>query len=339
MPEIHVLETDVLIHAPSARVWALMHDPRRLPEWSPQVRSTTLLDGAEEIAVGVRFVNDNAQSGLSWTTHCEVVRYLPGTELAFRVDENWLIWSFTLKADGAGKTRVIQRREAPEGISDYAHGLTEKYMGGTIAFNQTMFEGMSQTLLRMKEACERGIEKTSIPELRTARLCLDLPKTEDSVQILEIAGNPRTVEHNPSDFLTGIPDAEALVNRWIRHWEFYGYGYWCVREKDQSRIVGYCGVKNMTVQGHSVLNLICRLRPEVWGRGYGTEATQTVLDWAQRTHPNRTLLARIRPKNSASRKVALKAGLMRDPILDEDGEDGLDLSFSTRRNSSGSTYA
>lgn len=84
-----------------------------------------------------------------------------------------------------------------------------------------------------------------------------------------------------------------------------------------------------------MLNLICRLRPEVWGRGYGTEATGAVLDWVQQRYPDETVLARIRPKNCASRNVALKAGLERDPVLDERGEDGLDLSFSNRRNADG----
>ncbi|GAA1947060.1 hypothetical protein GCM10009689_30300 [Brevibacterium antiquum] len=334
MPDIHDLEADVLIHAPLSRVWEVVSDPRRLPEWSPQVRSTTLLDGAAAIAVGVRFVNDNAHGELTWTTHSEVVRYSPGTELAFRVDENWLIWSFTLEAAGAGRTRVIQRREAPDGISDYAQGLTEKYMGGTAAFAQTMFEGMHQTLEGMRAACESGRRENGLPVLRTARLCLDPPQTEDAAQILEIAGDPRTVEHNPSDRLFGLPEAKELVDRWIRHWEVNGYGYWCVRESGRSRVVGYCGVKSMTVQGHRVLNLICRLRPESWGRGYGTEATRTVLDWVRRSQPDETILARIRPKNSASRNVALKAGLVRDPALDEDGEDGIDLSFSNRERAS-----
>lgn len=330
MPGICVIEAEVLIHASKTRVWEAMSDPRRLPEWSPQVRSTTLLDGAEAIAVGVRFVNNNAHGELTWTTHGEVVRFTPGTELAFRVDENWLIWSFTLEEAGTETTRVIQRREAPEGISDYAHELTEKYMGGTADFTQTMLKGMHQTLEGMRSACEQRRTENGHPVLRTARLCLDPPQIVDAAQILEIAGDPRAVEHNPSDLLSGLPEAEELVGRWIRHWELNSYGYWCVRESGQARIVGYCGAKNMTVQGHRVLNLICRLRPEVWGRGYGTEATRTVLDWVRRRHPEETILARIRPKNSASRNVALKAGLVRDPALDEHGEDGLDLSFSNR---------
>lgn len=177
--------------------------------------------------------------------------------------------------------------------------------------------------------------KNDLPSLRTSRLCLDPPQKEDAAQILEIAGDPSTVVHNPSDLLSGLSEAEQLVGRWIEHWERKGYGYWCVRERGHARVVGYCGVKSMSAQGHSVLNLICRLRPEVWGRGYGTEATGAVLDWVQQRHPDETVLARIRPKNSASRNVALKAGLERDPVFDEHGEDGLDLSFSNRRNAEG----
>lgn len=40
--------------------------------------------------------------------------------------------------------------------------------------------------------------------------------------------------------------------------------------------------------------------------------------------------ARIRPQNSASLNSVLKAGLLRDPMLDDGGEDGLDLIFRSR---------
>ena len=352
MPDIRVLEADVLINVHASRVWEVVSDPRRVLEWSPRVRSTTLLGGYEDIAVGVRFANENADGELTWTTHGEIVRCIPGSEIAFRVDESGLIWSFTLEEADGGGTRVIQRREAPEGISDNAHGLTETYMGGKLAFTRSIRDGMRQTLEGVRAACEGGRTEGSpasaasgpassvyveneFSTLRTARLRLDPPQARDAAQILEIAGDPRTVEHNPSDLLSGLPEAEDLVDRWIRHWQGKGYGYWCVRESGRSQVVGYCGVKNMSVQKHSVLNLICRLRPEVWGRGYGTEVTRAVLDWVQRRHPHETILARIRPKNSASRNLALKAGLVRDPALDEHGEDGLDLSFSNRRGASG----
>lgn len=149
------LEVDIVIHAPVATVWEAVGDPRRLSAWSPQVRQTTLLDGADQVAVGVRFRNQNEHGPLEWTTHGEIVQCDPGRRLAFRLEENWLLWSFTLWDLGDGQTRLVQRRDAPEGISDFAHGLTEQYMGGEQAFTSTMRAGMQQRLQGIKDACEQ----------------------------------------------------------------------------------------------------------------------------------------------------------------------------------------
>lgn len=164
--------------------------------------------------------------------------------------------------------------------------------------------------------------------VQTQRLRLDPPVPGDAAAVLAIAGDPRTVEHNPSDLVADRSEADALVERWIRHWELRGFGYWCVRERDRTSVVGYCGVKSMEVRGQPVLNLIYRFRPEVWGRGYATEAARAAITWAGAHQPESTILARVRPSNGDSRRVALKAGLHRDPALDNHGEDGLDLAFS-----------
>lgn len=86
-----------MINAPATTVWEVTGDPRRLSAWSPRVRETLLLDSAEEVALGVRFRNQNEHEHLEWTTHGEIVHFEPCRRLAFRVDENWLVWSFTVE--------------------------------------------------------------------------------------------------------------------------------------------------------------------------------------------------------------------------------------------------
>src|SRR5262249_46909557 len=115
-------------------------------------------------------------------------------------------------------------------------------------------------------------------------------------------------------------------------WQDTGFGYWCAREAGQSPVVGYCGVKAMSAHGQPVLNLIYRFSPGVWSRGYATEAAIAAVAWAGQHQPDSTILARVRPANKASQNVALKAGLRRDPAMDEQGEDGLDLAFTNRAN-------
>jgi RimJ/RimL family protein N-acetyltransferase len=96
------------------------------------------------------------------------------------------------------------------------------------------------------------------------------------------------------------------------------------------RIIGYAGVTRMLMHGRRpVLNLVYRFVPEVWGRGFATEAAAPVVSRALDEMPAETIVARVRPDNSSSQNVALKAGLQRDATMDCQGEDGLDWAFTS----------
>lgn len=165
--------------------------------------------------------------------------------------------------------------------------------------------------------------------MRTKRLRLSRPLAADTAGVFAILGDPRTVEHNPSERLEGRGEAAQLLARWVRHWEEHGFGYWCVRESGADRIIGYAGVKRMLMHGRPVLNLVYRFVPEVWGRGLATEAAVAIVSRALAEMPAETIVARVRPDNWPSQNVALKAGLQRDATLDCTGEDGLDWVFTS----------
>lgn len=147
------LEDSIEIDASPAEVWSLIGDVCRIPEWSPQVTSTRLRSGFAESAVGAEFTNRNEQGELVWTTHGEIVRFVPERELAFRIAENWVIWSFTLEALGDG-TRLTNRRETPDGISDLSAEWTDAYLGGQETFTASMRAGVRATLENIKAAAE-----------------------------------------------------------------------------------------------------------------------------------------------------------------------------------------
>lgn len=154
--DVPLLQDRETIAAAPAAVWALVGDPTRMPEWSPQVDSTRLADGATACTVGTRFTNRNVQGELAWITHGEVVRHEPGRVLAFRIEENWAVWSFELEPIADGGTVLHQRREAPEGISELSRQLTDAYLGGMEALTTNLRAGMRETLTRIRAAAERG---------------------------------------------------------------------------------------------------------------------------------------------------------------------------------------
>jgi uncharacterized protein YndB with AHSA1/START domain len=145
-----LLEHRIEIDAPPARVWPLVSDLSRMPEWSPQVDSVRMK--ADVPAVGVRFTNKNSHGELVWVTHGEIVRFEPEREVAFRIDENWVVWSFHLEPTASGGTLLVQRREAPDGISPLSLDLADSFFGGQEPFTATMRAGMEQTLAAIRDA-------------------------------------------------------------------------------------------------------------------------------------------------------------------------------------------
>lgn len=148
-----LLERSIAIAAPPAVVWEAVGDVRRMPEWSPQVTSVRLRAPEDDIRLGTRFTNLNRLGDLEWVTHSEIVRHEPAQEIAFRIAENYTIWSFTLTADGAD-TLLTQRRETPDGISRFSLDLTENHLGGQKAFTALLEEGMERTLAGIRASTE-----------------------------------------------------------------------------------------------------------------------------------------------------------------------------------------
>ena len=126
-----------------------------MADWSPQVSSTRLRRGHERCELGAQFTNRNRHGELEWTTHGEIVRFAVEREVAFRIEENWAIWSFHLESPAQGVGTVLtQRRETPEGLSAVSLDLTDAFMGGQAMFTETLRAGMRHTLERIKAAAE-----------------------------------------------------------------------------------------------------------------------------------------------------------------------------------------
>lgn len=163
--------------------------------------------------------------------------------------------------------------------------------------------------------------------LGTPRLSLRRPTPSDIDAIYRIHSEPQACAHNPSDILRTRNDAETLFRRWDEHWNRRGFGYWVIHPREGHQpeaILGFCGLKVMQLHDRDVLNLFYRLNPAAWGGGVATEAATAVVTWATAHVPCHPVVARVRPDNVASARVATRAGLHRAEHLDTHGDDGPD---------------
>ncbi|UQX11363.1 SRPBCC family protein [Candidatus Mycobacterium methanotrophicum] len=147
-----LLQAQIDITAPVSKVWSLVSDFRRMPEWSPQCR---LMRQLGPLRRGTRTININRRNRLFWPTTCTVVELIPDQKLAFRVNTNNTIWSYELQPIPEG-TRVIESRHAENGTTPVSSMAVNAFMGGTAKFERELVDGMNTSLARIKAAAENG---------------------------------------------------------------------------------------------------------------------------------------------------------------------------------------
>jgi uncharacterized protein YndB with AHSA1/START domain len=145
------LEASIDIDAAPERVWAIVSDLERMPQWSPQCTRMKVIGRLRE---GALTLNLNRDGWKRWPTTARVVRVQPNREVAFRVIENRAIWSFQIEPTATGST-LIQRRDVPNGTSWISRTLIDLVLGGGAEFDVRVEDGMHQSLAKIKAAAER----------------------------------------------------------------------------------------------------------------------------------------------------------------------------------------
>ncbi|BBX31847.1 hypothetical protein MMAG44476_18762 [Mycolicibacterium mageritense DSM 44476 = CIP 104973] len=146
-----LLQAQIDIDAPVSKVWGLISDLRRMPEWSPQCR---LMKTVGPLRAGARTINLNRRKFMFWPTTSRIVEVIPQQKLAFRVDANNTIWSYELEPTETG-TRVTESRHAENGVTAVSNALVNTFFGGVPSFEDELVEGMNASLARIKAAAER----------------------------------------------------------------------------------------------------------------------------------------------------------------------------------------
>jgi uncharacterized protein YndB with AHSA1/START domain len=147
-----LLQTQIDIKAPASKVWALISDLRRMPQWSPQCRRMQPLGPVRQ---GTRTLNLNRRNRLFWPTTCTVTEVIPDQKLAFRVNANGTVWSYELQPIPEG-TRVIESRHAENGVKPFSTISVNALFGGEASFERELLDGMNASLAKIKAAAENS---------------------------------------------------------------------------------------------------------------------------------------------------------------------------------------
>ncbi|MEP2641714.1 GNAT family N-acetyltransferase [Roseobacter sp.] len=149
---------------------------------------------------------------------------------------------------------------------------------------------------------------TSAPTLETERLTLRGPQEDDLPEFTHfVTRSPRMQAQGE----TGSPEQAwfgFLIA--IGHWQWHGFGFFTLVERQGSRPVGRVGL--LKHSNWPEVELAWHLFDGAEGNGYATEAGQAVRNWAYRAHGFDQLVSYIGCGNHRSQAVAKRLGARTD---------------------------
>ncbi len=150
----------------------------------------------------------------------------------------------------------------------------------------------------------------------TERLILRDWREEDWEPFWEGTNTPKVMR-----WLGGVADKETRIGaqkRLLSYKRKYGHTFWCVERKEDSAILGFCGLKRCQEKAgpFGMMEAGWRLRENAWGKGYAKEAASASLDLAFGHFGADEVVALTFAGNTPSWGLMRKLGMKRREDLD-----------------------
>ena len=147
------LHAEATVAAAPERVWELLSDLRRMPDWSPElVAMLPLKTGG--LRVGQWYLGLNRRKVALWPTRSVIAVLEPGRALAWDTRSSGARWIWEVEPDGAGGTRLVHRRPVPAGVTLLSRVFAPLALGGSDSHADELEAGMRQSVARLKAAAE-----------------------------------------------------------------------------------------------------------------------------------------------------------------------------------------
>jgi RimJ/RimL family protein N-acetyltransferase len=170
--------------------------------------------------------------------------------------------------------------------------------------------------------------------LETPRLRLEPWKAEHGRMLARLAALPEVMRNVGSGATWTAAEAEQRSARMLVHWRTHGFGWRAAVERASGRSIGLIA---LNLAGPEVAELDDDeheigwwIDPSAWRRGYATEGGRAIVDEAFTRVGAPSVVARVRPANAASLRVAAAVGL--EPERDAVDRHGLPVRILRLRN-------
>lgn len=147
--------------------------------------------------------------------------------------------------------------------------------------------------------------------IETQRLILRSWQEEDLPHLARMNNDTKVMEY----FLKKLSyeDTLAMYKQIQEEFMKYGFGAYAVEEKESGSFIGFVGLHNITfkVDFAPGVEILWRLLPEFWGKGYATEAAQACLHYAKYELKLKEIVSFTSLPNKRSEQVMQKIGMRR----------------------------
>lgn len=154
--------------------------------------------------------------------------------------------------------------------------------------------------------------------LETPRLCLRRWKDSDLEPFAQLNADPRVMRYFPATL--SREESDRLAQHADSAFETRGWGV-CVAElREPRQFVGCIGLSVPAFEAHFTpcVEILWRLAPQHWNRGFATEGARAVLTYAFETLRLNQVAAFTTERNVPSRRVMEKIGMTHNPADDFD---------------------
>ena len=143
------------------------------------------------------------------------------------------------------------------------------------------------------------------PTLETSRLTLQAPGLDDFASYRAFYD---LSDVKAGSYRGGRTDAEvqSILQNHIDHWPARGFGMWLLRTRETDRFVGGAGLSHP--DDWPSHELTWWLMPDARGKGYASEASRAVIEWAYETLGWPIVETHMRDENAPARRLAERLG-------------------------------
>lgn len=154
------------------------------------------------------------------------------------------------------------------------------------------------------------------PFLESDRLIFRNFLWSDAQKLFEIRSNEKVMSYMDTAKHQTIQDAIGLISKINTSFSEKTGINWVIMEKSSEQFIGYFGFWRLMPE-HCRAEIGYALSPEFWGKGYMTEAINTLIDFGFNKLKLHSIEANVNPDNINSIKLLEKAGFKREAYFHE----------------------